>query len=113
MQPTSEQIARAMACATPEELVKNAAAAGFNVTIEQATAFLKSNQMIEISEDDIESVSGGCSYIDELNSMEISSSSVCKKCGSKSVSHRTDASGWTTYTCNDCGNKWRNNPGMS
>ena len=78
---TEEQIVKAKACKSQEELLKLAKAEGVELTSEQ-----------------IEAVSGGgC-----LSSMK------CPVCGSKDFRKlpRYQVSGCSTYQCNECGHEW-------
>jgi len=60
MKLTAEQIKLAQSCKTPEELMAKAQDAGLTLSLEQAKAALDSVSMVELNEDDIDVVSGGC-----------------------------------------------------
>ena len=80
---TDEQIARVKACKNPEEMLKLAKAEG-----------------IELTDEQLEAVSGGwCSKTTEP----------CPKCGSTSIKkeHRgRDTSMRTIFICKKCGHEW-------
>ena len=78
---TEEQIAKAKACKTQDELLKLAKEEGIELTSEQ-----------------IEAVSGGGCF----------SSMKCPNCGSKDYRKLPvyQISGCSTYKCNSCGHEW-------
>ena len=78
---TEEQIAKAKACKSQDELLKLAKEEGVELTSEQ-----------------IEAVSGGGCF----------SSMKCPNCGSKDFGKLPDyqISGCSTYKCNSCGHEW-------
>ena len=57
---TKEQIEKAMACETPEELIALAKEAGVELTLEQAKAYLEELQDVELDETSLDKVAGGC-----------------------------------------------------
>ena len=81
---TDEQIAKAKACKTPDELLKFAKEEGIELTDEQLTA-----------------ISGGgvCSGVSDIG--DAINPSDCPKCGSNDV----DKDGYDRR-CNKCGHKW-------
>jgi len=56
---TKEQIEKAMACNTPEELIALAKKAGVELTLEQAEAYLDEIQNVELDEKALDKVAGG------------------------------------------------------
>ena len=78
---SEEQIAKAKACKSQDELLKLAKEEGVELTSEQ-----------------IEAVSGGGCF----------SSMKCPNCGSKDFRKKPDyqISGCSTYKCNSCGHEW-------
>ena len=56
---TKEQIAQAAKCKTPEELIELAKKAGFELTIEQAQAYLYELENIELDEKTLDKIAGG------------------------------------------------------
>ena len=56
---TKEQIEKAMACETPEELIALAKEAGVELTLEQAKAYLEELQDVELDPEALENVAGG------------------------------------------------------
>ena len=56
---TKEQIEKAMACETPEELIELAKKAGIEITKEQAEAYLEELQDVELDPEALENVAGG------------------------------------------------------
>ena len=56
---TKEQIASAAKCKTPEELIELAKEAGFELTTEQAQAYLDELENIELDEATLNKVAGG------------------------------------------------------
>ena len=78
---TKEQIARVKACKNSEEILALAKEEGFELTDEQ-----------------LEAVSGGCGTIPE---------SACPDCGSKNVDYRMDQHAGPQFRCLDCGRRWR------
>ena len=56
---TKEQIAMAMECETPEELIALAKEAGVELTLEQAKAYLEELQDVELDPEALENVAGG------------------------------------------------------
>jgi len=57
---TKEQIAMAMECKTPEELIELAKKGGLEITKEQAEAYLDELQNVELDNDELKKVAGGC-----------------------------------------------------
>ena len=56
---TKEQIAMAMECETPEELIELAKEAGVELTLEQAKAYLDELEDFELTSEALENVAGG------------------------------------------------------
>ena len=56
---TKEQIAMAMECETPEELIELAKKAGIEITKEQTEAYLEELQDVELDPEALENVAGG------------------------------------------------------
>ena len=56
---TKEQIAMAMECETPEELIALAKEAGVELTLEQAKAYLEELENVELDEKALDKVAGG------------------------------------------------------
>ena len=56
---TKEQIEKAMACETPEELIALAKKAGVELTLEQAKAYLEELENVELDEKALDKVAGG------------------------------------------------------
>ena len=56
---TKEQIGKAMACETPEELIALAKEAGVELTLEQAKAYLEELENVELDEKALDKVAGG------------------------------------------------------
>ena len=56
---TKEQIAMAMECETPEELIELAKKAGIEITKEQAKAYLEELQDVELNQETLDKVAGG------------------------------------------------------
>ena len=59
---TKEQLARAMNCETPEELIELAKSAGLEITMEEAKAYLEELQDCELDMETLQSVAGGGSF---------------------------------------------------
>ena len=67
---TKEQIEKAMACETPEELIALAKEAGVELTLEQAKAYLEELQDVELNQETLDKVAGGadprgCHYLSQ------------------------------------------------
>jgi len=60
MKLTAAQITEAKKCETPEEVVEKAKAHGIEMTLEEAKEALAAPAMMELDEDDLAAVSGGC-----------------------------------------------------
>ena len=56
---TKEQIEKAMACNTPEELIALAKTEGIEITLEQAEAYLEELQDVELNQETLDKVAGG------------------------------------------------------
>ena len=56
---TKEQIEKAMACKTPEELIELAKEEGIELTLEQAKAYLDELQDVELDPETLDKVAGG------------------------------------------------------
>ena len=52
-------VAKVMQCDTPEELVKVAKAEGYEMTVEQAEAYLSEMEEIDLSSEQMKQVAGG------------------------------------------------------
>ena len=61
---TKEQIARASLCKTPEELIELAKKGGFEITKEEAEAYLDELQNVELDNAALDKVAGGNCYSD-------------------------------------------------
>ena len=61
---TKEQIAMAMECETPEELIALAKKGGFEITKEEAEAYLDELQNVELDNAALDKVAGGGCYSD-------------------------------------------------
>ena len=62
---TKEMIAKAMQCRTPEELMALAKSEGFEVTKEEAEAYLAEMDDMELEEEALKKIAGGdcCTFI--------------------------------------------------
>ena len=78
---TDEQIAKVKACKNSEEILA-----------------LEKEENIELSEEQLETVSGDCGTILEAT---------CPDCGSKNVNYRMDQHAGPQYHCLDCGCRFR------
>ncbi len=58
----NEMLARALACETPEELVKLAREFGIEITKEQAQVYLEEMDEVDLSTDQLKQVAGGGSW---------------------------------------------------
>jgi len=56
---SQELIAKAMQCETPEQLVELAKAEGYNLTLEEAEAYLDELDNIELDSQQLKAVAGG------------------------------------------------------
>ena len=56
---TEEQIEKAMACETPEELIALAKEEGVELTLEQAKAYFEELENVELDEKALDKVAGG------------------------------------------------------
>ena len=56
---TKDQIAKAMECKTPEELIALAKKEGIEITKEQAEAYLEELQNVELSHETLDKIAGG------------------------------------------------------
>ena len=56
---TKEQIAKAMECKIPEELIALAKEEGIELTLEQAKAYLEELQDVELDPETLDKVAGG------------------------------------------------------
>ena len=56
---TKEQLNMAMQCETAEELIALAKQGGYEITKEEAEAFLLENEDCELDEEDLDNVAGG------------------------------------------------------
>ncbi len=59
---TAEQIRKAMECETAEELMEFAKSEGFEITQEEAEAYLEELSVIELDKEDLDRVAGGGCY---------------------------------------------------
>ena len=57
---TEEQKAMAMECENPEELIALAKKGGFEITKEQAEAYLDELQNVELDNEMLKKIAGGC-----------------------------------------------------
>ena len=62
---TKEMIEKAMKCKTPEELIALAKAEGFEITKEEAEAYLAELENMELDSKDLDKVAGG--YCNDCN----------------------------------------------
>ena len=83
---TEEQIAKAKECKNEKELLE----------------FAK-NEKIELTDEQLSAVSGGCDQNNNTNS-----NVKCPNCGSKNVKTNYNVYS-TSYICKDCGNEWAEN----
>ena len=56
---TKEQLAKALECKTAEELIALAKAAGYDMTKEEAEAYLAEVENIELDRQDLDKIAGG------------------------------------------------------
>jgi len=56
---TKDQIAKAMECKTPEELIALAKKEGIEITKEQAEAYLEELENVELDQETLDKVAGG------------------------------------------------------
>ena len=59
---TKEQIAKAMSCETVEELMELAKSEGFELTKEEAEAYMAEMEDVELDSDALKQVAGGMCY---------------------------------------------------
>ena len=59
---TKEQVAKAMACKTAEELMAMAKAEGIELTKEEAEAYMAEMEDVELDSDALKQVAGGLCY---------------------------------------------------
>ena len=64
---TKEQIQKAMACKTVEELMELAKAEGVELTKEEAEAYMAEMEDVELNEEALKNVAGGVCYMDACN----------------------------------------------
>ena len=64
---TEEQIAKAMACKTVEELMALAKAEGIELTKEEAEAYMAEMEDVELNEEALKNVAGGVFYMAACN----------------------------------------------
>ena len=64
---TKEQIAKAMACKTVEELMALAKAEGIELTKEEAEAYMAEMEDVELNEEALKNVAGGVCYMAACN----------------------------------------------
>jgi hypothetical protein len=62
---TKEQIQKAMACESAEELIELAKAEGVELTKEEAEAYLAEMDDVELDSDTLKQVAGGRGYADQ------------------------------------------------
>ena len=67
---TKEQIAKAMACETAEELMELAKTIGVELTKEEAEAYLAEMEDVELDSDALKQVAGGLCYSAGMGSNE-------------------------------------------
>ena len=63
---SKEVVEKAMQCDTPEELMALAKEHGFEITTEQAEAYLAEMEDIELSSDQMKAVAGGTEWHEKL-----------------------------------------------
>lgn len=56
---TKELLEKAMACKTPDELVKLAKADGYEITRDEAEVYMAATAISDLEEDDLKKVAGG------------------------------------------------------
>ena len=61
-EPTKEQIQKAMACESVEELIELAKAVGVELTKEEAEAYMAEMEDVELDSDALKQVAGGMCY---------------------------------------------------
>ena len=64
---TKEQVAKAMACKTAEELMAMAKAEGIELTQEEAEAYMAEMADVELDSDALKNVAGGVCYMAACN----------------------------------------------
>ena len=64
---TKEQIQKAMACKTVEELMELAKAEGVELTKEEAEAYMAEMEDVELNEEALKNVAGGVCYMATCN----------------------------------------------
>ena len=64
---TKEQIQKAMACKTVEELMELAKAEGVELTKEEAEAYMAEMEDVELNEEALKNVAGGVCYMAACN----------------------------------------------
>ena len=67
---TKEQVAKAMACKTAEELMAMAKAEGIELTKEEAEAYMAEMEDVELDSDALKQVAGGMCYSAGMGSDE-------------------------------------------
>ena len=67
---TKEMVAKALECETADELVALAKAEGFELTKEEAEAYMAEMDNMELDEDALDNVAGGMCYSAGLGSNE-------------------------------------------
>jgi len=115
MKITSEQLKMAKSCKTAEELVAKAQDAGVTLSLEQAQSVLDSVTMVELSEDDVDNVSGGntvSAHADpNYRPYRYLDGATCPECGSKNttiwaIGRFYDKPEQRTYECHQCGKQF-------
>ena len=59
---TKEQVQKAMACKTADELIAVAKAEGYDITVEEAEAYLAEMADVELDEEALSKAAGGARY---------------------------------------------------
>ena len=89
-----ELIAKAKTAKSAQELIEMAKAENIELTDEKAQEyFARLNAASEISDDELEAVSGGCGYIDGKQ---------CPNCGSTNTKVSDDRGSFAIYKCENC-----------
>ena len=60
---TKEMLEKAMKCKTPEELIALAKAEGFEITKEEAEAYMADMSDVELDNEQLQKVAGGLCYL--------------------------------------------------
>lgn len=97
---TMEQLQAAKEAKSPEELVALAKEQGYDITLEQAAAFLNPDAVKtgEIADEELDNVAGGgCGGTSKIK---------CSRCSSTNVEVKNLGAKYTSYKCRDCNYSW-------